>query len=90
MIRCACTARAGYDDIIYIKPQIQLSPDSFRSVPEVDSILDIAVLEKANQAKAIQAVLPNISIIMITVKTNIPAINEKLGGLWKTIPETRF
>ena len=40
-IRCACIARAGYDDIIDIKPQIQLSLDSFRRVLEVDSILDI-------------------------------------------------
>lgn len=41
LIRCACIARAGYDDIIDIKPQIQLSLDSFRRVLEVDSILDI-------------------------------------------------
>ena len=42
LIRCACIARAGYDDIIDITPQIQLSLDSFRRVLEVDSILDIS------------------------------------------------
>lgn len=42
LIRCACIARAGYDDMIDIKPQIQLSLDSFRRVLEVDSILDIS------------------------------------------------
>lgn len=41
LIRCACIARAGYDDFIDIKPQIQLSLDSFRRVLEIDSILDI-------------------------------------------------
>lgn len=34
LIRCACIARAGYDDMIDIKPQIQLSLDSFRRVLE--------------------------------------------------------
>lgn len=42
IIRCACIARAGYDDIIDIKPQIQLSLDSFKRVLEVDSILDVS------------------------------------------------
>ncbi|HHY82097.1 MAG TPA: hypothetical protein GX505_05380 [Clostridiales bacterium] len=41
LIRCACIARAGYDDVIDISPQIQLSIDSFRRVLDVDSILDI-------------------------------------------------
>ena len=42
LIRCACIARAGYDDVIDIKPQIQLSLDSFRRVLEVDSIIDVS------------------------------------------------
>jgi hypothetical protein len=42
IIRCSCIARAGYDDIIDIKPQIQLSLDSFKRVLEVDSILDVS------------------------------------------------
>lgn len=42
IIRCACIARAGYDDIIDIKPQIHLSLDSFKRVLEVDSILDVS------------------------------------------------
>lgn len=46
LVRCACIARAGYDDLIDIKPQIQLSLDSFRRVLEVDSILDITVPKK--------------------------------------------
>lgn len=41
LIRCACIARAGYDDVIDISPQIQLSIDSFKRVLEVDSVLDI-------------------------------------------------
>lgn len=41
LIRCACIARAGYDDVIDISPQIELSLDSFRRVLEVDSVLDI-------------------------------------------------
>lgn len=36
LIRCACIARAGYDDVIDISPQIQLSLDCFRRVLEVD------------------------------------------------------
>ena len=47
IIRCACIARAGFDDIIDIKPQIQLSLDSFRRVLEVDSALDITRLRKS-------------------------------------------
>jgi len=42
LIRCACIARAGYDDTIDISPQIQLSLDSFKRVLEVDSALDIS------------------------------------------------
>lgn len=42
IIRCACIARAGYEDIIDISPQIQLSLDSFKRVLEVDSVLDIS------------------------------------------------
>ncbi|MCL2159701.1 MAG: hypothetical protein FWH48_09865, partial [Oscillospiraceae bacterium] len=42
LIRCACIARAGYDDIIDITPQIQLSLDCFRRVLEIDSVLDIS------------------------------------------------
>jgi len=42
LIRCACIARAGYDDAIDISPQIQLSVDSFNRVLEVDSALDIS------------------------------------------------
>ena len=48
LIRCACIARAGYDDIIDIKPQIQLALDSFKRVLEVDSILDITRIKKVN------------------------------------------
>jgi len=44
LIRCACIARAGYDDVIDISPQIQLSLDSFHRVLEVDSVLDITHL----------------------------------------------
>ena len=47
IIRCACIARAGYDDSIDIKPQIQLALDSFKRVLEVDSILDITRLVKS-------------------------------------------
>ncbi len=47
MIRCACIARAGYDDVIDIKPQIQLALDSFKRVLEVDSALDITRLRKS-------------------------------------------
>ena len=48
LIRCACIARAGYDVIIDIKPQIQLALDSFKRVLEVDSILDITRIKKVN------------------------------------------
>lgn len=47
IIRCACIARAGYDDVIDIKPQIQLALDSFQRVLEVDSALDITRLKKS-------------------------------------------
>lgn len=46
LFRCACIARAGYEDFIDISPQIQLSLDSFHRVLEVDSILDITRLVK--------------------------------------------
>ena len=42
LIRCACIARAGFDDVIDIAPQIQLSLDCFRRVLEVDSVLDVS------------------------------------------------
>ena len=42
LIRDACIARAGYEDIIDITPLIQLSLDSFKRVLEVDSILDVS------------------------------------------------
>ncbi len=42
MIRCACIARAHYDDVIDISPQIGLSLESFRRVTEVDSIQDVS------------------------------------------------
>lgn len=48
LIRCACIARAGYEDMIHIQPQIQLALDSFQRVLEVDSILDITRLKKVN------------------------------------------
>lgn len=41
-IRCASIARAGYDDEIDIKPQLQLAVDSFNRVLEVDSIFDVS------------------------------------------------
>ncbi|MDF2542459.1 MAG: hypothetical protein K0S47_2177 [Herbinix sp.] len=41
LIRCACIARAGFDDVIDISPQIQLSLDCFQRVLEVDSVLEI-------------------------------------------------
>ncbi len=47
VIRCACIARAGYDDVIDIKPQIQLALDSFKRVLEVDSALDITRLKRS-------------------------------------------
>lgn len=48
LIRCACIARAGYDDNIDIRPQIQLALDSFNRVLKVDSILDITQIKKVN------------------------------------------
>ena len=47
LIRCACIARAGYDDVIDIKPQIQLALDSFQRVLEVNSALDITRVKRA-------------------------------------------
>jgi len=38
LVRCACIARAGYDDEIDISLQIQLSLDCFKRVLEVDSV----------------------------------------------------
>lgn len=46
LFRCACIARAGYDDYIDISPQIQLSLDSFRRVLEVNSILNVSRMVK--------------------------------------------
>ena len=48
LIRCACIARAGYADIMDIRPQIQLALDSFKRVLEVDSILDITRIKKVS------------------------------------------
>lgn len=59
IIRCACIARAGYDDIIDIKPQIQLSIDSFKRVLEVDSILAFTNSWKTSE---------NINIIRESIK----------------------
>lgn len=42
LIRCACIARAHYDDVIDIGPQIQLSLESFQRVTQVDSIFDVS------------------------------------------------
>lgn len=42
IIRCACIARAHYDDMIDITPQINLALESFRRVTEVDSIFDVS------------------------------------------------
>lgn len=42
LIRCACIARAHYDDIIDISPQIDLSLESFARVTQVDSIWDVS------------------------------------------------
>lgn len=52
LIRCACIARAHYDDVIDIAPQIKLSVDSFRRVLEVDSILDIARPRKGKPSRS--------------------------------------
>lgn len=49
LIRAACIARAGYDDVIDIEPLIQLSLDSFRRVLEVDSILDVSRVVQGNR-----------------------------------------
>lgn len=40
--RCACIARAHYDDVINIEPQIGIALESFRRVTEVDSIFDVS------------------------------------------------
>lgn len=42
LVRCACIARAHYDDGIDISPQIGLSLESFRRVTEVDSVFDVS------------------------------------------------
>ncbi len=42
LVRCACIARAHYDDAIDISPQIQLSLESFKRVTQVDSIWDVS------------------------------------------------
>ena len=41
IIRCACIARAHYDDVIDISPQIKLSLESFERVTQVDSVWEI-------------------------------------------------
>lgn len=46
LFRCACIARAEYEEFIDISPQIQLALDSFQRVLEVDSILDVTRLVK--------------------------------------------
>ncbi len=42
IIRCACIARAHYDDVIDISPQIKLSLESFERVTQVDSVWDVS------------------------------------------------
>lgn len=42
IIRCACIARAHYDDEIDISPQIRLSLESFQRVTLVNSIWDVS------------------------------------------------
>ncbi|MDE6642366.1 MAG: hypothetical protein K2K63_17790 [Acetatifactor sp.] len=42
LVRCACIARARYDDVIDISPQIELSLESFQRVTQVDSIWDVS------------------------------------------------
>lgn len=42
LVRCACIARAHYDDVIDISPQIGLSLESFQRVTQVDSIWDVS------------------------------------------------
>ena len=41
LMRCSYVAKAGYDDIFDISPQIQLSLDSFKRFLEIDSVFDI-------------------------------------------------
>lgn len=41
-IRCACIARAHYNDTIDIAPQINIALESFRRVTEIDSIFDVS------------------------------------------------
>lgn len=52
LIRCACIARCGYEDVINIQSQIKLSLDSFKRVLEVDSILDISRPRKGKPIKS--------------------------------------
>lgn len=52
LIRCVCIARAGYDDVIDISPQVELSVNSFKRVLEVDSILDISRPRKGKPSKS--------------------------------------
>ena len=42
LVRCACIARAHYDDRIDISPQSALSLESFQRVTQVDSIWDVS------------------------------------------------
>jgi len=46
LMRCACIARAGYDDVIDISPQIGLAFDSFKHILEIESVFDILHPEK--------------------------------------------
>lgn len=52
LIRCACIARTGYDDIIDITPQINLSVNSFKRVLETNSILDVSRPRKGKPCKS--------------------------------------
>ncbi len=51
LFRCACIARAGFEDFIDISPQIQLALASFRRVLEVNSILDVTYLVKKEERR---------------------------------------
>lgn len=52
--RCACIARAGYDDVINISAYIQAAFNSFKRVLEVDSVFDIMQpIKKGGEVKYI-------------------------------------
>lgn len=42
LVSCACIARAHYDDVIDISPQIRFCLETFQRVTQVDSIWDIS------------------------------------------------